>query len=130
MPFDGNPQRYEPPAGAPFDQVLHDLQVARAKIALGWMQHRERSGDRYCVYGAIVSATSGNEHRTVAALRELRRAHPPRSLMRLLPARVITFWNDRHCRTQREVLDLFDRAIDQRMARITAASESAYARSG
>ena len=80
MPFDGNPQRYEPPAGAPFDQVLHDLQVARAKIALGWIQHRQHSGDRYCIYGAIVSATCCNEHRTVAALRELRRAHPPRRL--------------------------------------------------
>ena len=126
MPFDGNPHPYEPPAGAPCDQVLHDLQVARAKIALGWMQHRERSGDRYCVYGAILSATSGNEQRTVAALRELRRAHPPRSLMRLLPARVITFWNDHRLRRQQEVIELFDRAI---AARATTASEIEYARS-
>ena len=126
MPFDGNPHPYEPPAGAPFDQVLRDLKVARDKVALGWVQHRQQSGDRYCAYGGIVSATCCNEHRTVAALRELRRAHPPRSLMRLLPAHTITLWNDSLCRTQREVVDLFDRAIDQRMARVTAASEIAY----
>ena len=119
MPFDGNPHPYEPPAGAPFDQVLRDLEVARDKVALGWVQHRQQSGDRYC-----------DAHRTIAALRELRRAHPPRSLMRLLPAHTITLWNDSLCRTQREVVDLFDRAIDQRMARVTAVSEIAYAHSG
>ena len=32
MPFDGNPHPYEPPAGAPFDQVLRDLEVARGKV--------------------------------------------------------------------------------------------------
>ena len=116
MPLDGNPQRYEPLSGAPFDQVLRDLQVARTKIALGWMQHRQQSGDRYCTYGAIVSATTCNEDRTIAALRELRRAHPRRSLMRLLPAHAITHWNDHHRRTQQDVVELFDRAIAQRMA--------------
>ena len=94
MPFDGNPHPYEPPAGAPFDQVLRDLEVARGKVALGWIQHRQQSGDRYCAYGAVLSATRCDAHRTVAALRELRRAHPPRSLMRLLPAHAITLWND------------------------------------
>ena len=129
MPFDGNPHPYEPPAGAPFDQVLRDLEVARGKVALGWIQHRQQSGDRYCAYGAVLSATRCDAHRTIAALRELRRAHPPRSLMRLLPAHTITLWNDRRRRTQREVVDLFDRAIAQRMARATTASEIAYARS-
>ena len=130
MPFDGNPHPYEPPAGAPFDQVLRDLEVARGKVALGWVQHRQQSGDRYCAYGAVLSATRCDAHRAIAALRELRRAHPPRSLMRLLPAHTITLWNDHPHRTQREVLDLFDRAIDQRMARVTAVSEIAYAHSG
>ena len=125
MPFDGNP--HEPPV-APFDQVLRDLQVARTKVALDWVQHRQQSGDRYCAYGAVISATRCDAHRTIAALRELRRAHPPRSLMRLFPAHTITLWNDHRCRTQREVVDLFDRAIAQRMARATTASEIAYAR--
>jgi len=124
MPFDGNPHPYEPPAGAPFDQVLRDLEVARGKVALGWVQHRQQSGDRYCAYGAVLSATRCDAHRTIAALRELRRAHPPRSLMRLLPAHTITLWNDHRCRTQPEVVDLFDRAIAQRMARATTASDS------
>ena len=56
MPFDGNPHPYEPPAGAPFDQVLRDLEVARGKVALGWVQHRQQSGDRYCAYGAVLTA--------------------------------------------------------------------------
>ena len=131
MPFDGNPTKWhEPPAGAPVDQVLRDLQVARAKIAGGWMQHRQQSGDRYCAYGAILSATGCDEHRTIAALRELRRAHPPRSLMRLLPAHAITLWNDHRRRTQREIVALFDHAIAQRRASVGTASEIAYARSG
>ena len=129
MPFDGNPHPYEPPAGAPFDQVLRDLEVARGKVALGWIQHCQQTGNRYCAYGAVISATRCDAHRTIAALRELRRAHPPRSLMRLLPAHTITLWNDHRCRTQPEVVDLFDRAIVQRMARATTASEIAYARS-
>ena len=129
MPFDGNPHPYEPPAGAPFDQVLRDLEVARGKVALGWIQHRQQTGNRYCAYGAVISATRCDAHRTIAALRELRRAHPPRSLMRLLPAHTIMLWNDHFCRTQLEVVDLFDRAIVQRMARATTASEIAYARS-
>ena len=121
MPFDGNP--HEPPV-APFDQVLRDLQVARTKVAAGWIQHRQQSGDRYCAYGAVISATRCDAHRTMAALRELRRAHPPLSLMRLLPAHAIMLWNDHRRRTQREVVDLFDRAIAQRMARVTTASET------
>ena len=129
MPFDGNPHPYEPPAGAPFDQVLRDLEVARGKVALGWIQHCQQTGNRYCAYGAVISATRCDAHRTIAALRELRRAHPPRSLMRLLPAHTIMLWNDNFCRTQPEVVDLFDRAIVQRMARATTASEIAYARS-
>ena len=129
MPFDGNPPPYEPPAGAPFDQVLRDLEVARGKVALGWIQHRQQTGNRYCAYGAVLSATRCDAHRTIAALRELRRAHPPRSLMRLLPAHTITLWNDHPHRTQREVLDLFDRAIAQRAGRATTASEIAYAHS-
>jgi len=130
MPFDGNPHPYEPPAGAPFDQVLRDLEVARGKVALGWIQHRQQTGNRYCAYGAVISATRCDAHRTIAALCELQRAHPPLSLMRLLPVYPLTFWNDRPRRTQREILDLFDRAIDQRMARVTAVSEIAYAHSG
>ena len=128
MPFDGNPHPYELPAGAPFDQVLRDLEVARGKVALGWVQHRQQSGDRYCAYGAVLTATRCDAHRTIAALRALRRAHPPRSLMRLLPAHTITLWNDSLCRTQREVVDLFDRAIAQRMGGVTTASENTYAR--
>ena len=129
MPFDGNPHPFEAPSGAPFDQVLRDLEVARGKVALGWIQHRQQSGDRYCAYGAVVSAARCDTHRTIAALHELRRAHPPRSLMRLLPTHVITLWNDHPLRTQREVVDLFDRAITQRTARATTVSESTYARS-
>ena len=129
MPFDGNPHPYEPPSGAPFDQVLRDLQVARGKVATGWMRYNQQSGNRYCAYGAVISATRCDTHRTIAALRELRRAHPPRSLMRLFPAHAITLWNDHRRRTQREVVDLFDRAITQRMASTTTVSESTYARS-
>jgi hypothetical protein len=129
MPFDGTPRPYESPSGAPFDQVLRDLQVARGKVAGGWMQHSQQSGNQYCAYGAVISATRCDTHRTMAALHELRRAHPPRSLMRLLPAHVITLWNDHPLRTQREVVDLFDRAITQRIAHATTASEAAYARS-
>ena len=129
MPFDGNPHPFEPPSGAPFDQVLRDLEVARGKVALGWVQHRQQTGNRYCAYGAVISATRSDTHRTIATLRELRRAHPPRSLMRLFPASAITLWNDHRRRTQREVVDLFDRAITQRMARATRALEGAYARS-
>jgi hypothetical protein len=129
MPFDGNPRPYEPPTGAPFDQVLRDLQLARVKVATGWMRYRQQSGNRYCAYGAVISATRYDAHRTIAALRELRRAHPPCSLMRLFPAYALTFWNDHPRRTQREVVDLFDRAITQRTARATTVSESTYARS-
>ena len=108
--------------------MLRDLQVARAKVAARLDTTSPAIGRPILRLRGDHFRDRCNEHRRVAALRELRRAHPPLSLMRLLPAHAIILWNDHRRRTQREVVDLFDRAIDKRMGRVTTASEIAATR--
>jgi hypothetical protein len=120
MPFDN-------PFEVPFDDI-HLLMNARARIASPhcWLQGRFRKGDRYCLVGAL-SVECGSRSFRIPNRTERRLA---RRLAEQLPM-VWKFWsrmmffaprygmimfND-NCRTRhKNVVALFDRAIQQLMA--------------
>ena len=97
------------------DDTLVLLRKARALVAAGWCQHHPNQGRQVCIMTALHITVWGTHpvnyweaHRRQMELAE--RMHT------LLPAEwseaPLYSWNDAPGRTKREVLALFDRAIE------------------
>jgi hypothetical protein len=104
-------------------EILTTLIEARQCIAAGWTQnHMEKDGKR-CIVGALSEACIPKTipHRSRANdiyndAYDAIRAEIPEEFKGLS----LMTWNDRDGQTQREVLDVFDRAIAKMMREVPA----------
>lgn len=151
MPFDGDVRKFEAPAvlpevvsfAAPIqdDPVLRVLVPARELVARpgGWGQgalYRSTYNDHhaYCAAGAMMTVLGVPMHRLSFGVRytipEYRDAESALMQAAGYHGENIAGWNDAGHRTQKQVVDAFDRAIHRRISEIQPAPErvSALAR--
>jgi hypothetical protein len=86
------------------EEVRDVLREAKGLVAQGWCQHHAHLGDKFCVLGALITASVGGEWRAVTRARHAVRQHIPATV-------TIPEWNDAPGRTQAEVVALFDKAL-------------------
>jgi len=93
------------------EDVLHTLMWARALIKRGWTKHKctnrkairsDKVGTRYCAMGAIYATTDDYQLQQAARM----------ALGRALKVPGIAHFNDHRDTKKRDVINLYDRAIE------------------
>ena len=110
------------------NEVVTTLMKARDILKNGWCRRKLRDGDRYCIKGAIFQACgvpliqspySKYEKVTIPDSRHPKFGFAEKviEILNKMLGMYAFLWNDAKTRTHEEVVELFDKAIEQERAK-------------